>query len=455
MNIQFKLTLWFTGIVATILTIFSAAIYISSDTYRREEFYTRLESRALTTARLLVVVNEVDMNLLRIIDRNSIHALYDEKVLVFDPRDSLVYNSLDDLEIAHSPELIRQVREKGGIQYTQEGIENVGITYKSNQGDYVIFSSAVDRYGRSKLQNLRNVLWTGLAIGIMLTALTGLLFARVVLRPISNMNAEISKINAGNLGQRIDEGNQRDEIAKLAMNFNNMLARLKAAFGIQQQFVSNASHELRTPLAAMSTQLQLMLEKKDLPADYQISLQSLLDDTRTLAALANALLTLAQSDLEKQQLKQGPVRVDETLFAAQNDLLKAHPDYQFTIEYETFPEDESQLLITGSEQLLKTAFLNFMDNACKFSEDHTVDISLGISDTAVRITFKDRGIGILPEEQERVFQAFYRGNNTGGFPKGYGIGLSLCQRIVRLHNGTISLKSTPGQGSCFEVTLFR
>src|SRR5262245_33453556 len=127
MNIRTKLTLRFTVIVATIQLGFSLAIYFLSADYRKEEFFNRLESRAITTARLYVTVKEVDEKLLRIIDKNSIHALFEEKVLVFDPTDKLVYSSLDDLEVEHSPELIHRIRQQGKMEYTQDEIEHLGI----------------------------------------------------------------------------------------------------------------------------------------------------------------------------------------------------------------------------------------------------------------------------------------------------------------------------------------
>lgn len=453
MNIRTTLTLRFTAIVATILIIFSLAVYILSADYRREDFYARLESRAITTARLLVTVKEVDNKLLRIIDQNSIHALFQEKVLVFDEKNNLVYSSLDDLPVNYSTWLINEIRRKKKIEYTRQEVESVGIVFQNGDEEYVVISSAFDRYGRSKLKNLRNVLWTGLFVGILIIIITGIIFAGQVVRPLALMNAEVSSISAGNLSLRIDEGNRRDEIAQLAMNFNSMLLRLESAFEIQQQFVSNASHELRNPLAAITSQLQLTLGKVRTPEEYQRVMQSLLDDTRTLVELTNGLLTLAQSGVEKQRFKFNPVRIDETLFAAQDELGKAQPGYHFLFEYDMLPDDDSMFIIAGNEHLLKTAFLNLMDNACKFSEDHTVRMRFSANARSIDISFIDNGIGIPEPEQEKIFIPFHRAQNAQPFVKGYGIGLSLSRRIIQLHDGNITLRSEPGKGSCFRVSL--
>lgn len=453
MNIRTKLTLRFSAIVATILVVFSLAVYVLSENYRKEEFYARLESRAITTARLFVTVQEVDEKMLRIIDKNSIHAMFQERVLIFNPDNKLIYSSLDDLDVPYSTTLLTEIRKKQKVEYSIDDVEQIGIVYKGDQGDFVVISSAYDRFGRSKLQNLRNVLIAGLFVGILIIVLAGAAFAGQVLQPLARINAEVSNISAGNLSLRIDEGNRHDEIAQLAMNFNDMLHRLESAFEVQQQFVSNASHEMRNPLAAITTQLQLILDKKRTPEEYEQALQSLLDDTQTLVELTNGLLTLAQSGIEKQRFQFVPVRVDEVLFLAQNELGKTHPDYHFIIEYETFPEDESQLTIPGNEQLLKTAFLNLMDNACKFSPDRTVRIQVAANVHSIDVSFSDRGIGVPQEEQELIFNPFYRSSNVQSAIKGHGIGLSLCRRILQLHNSNISIRSSLGSGSCFAVQL--
>lgn len=454
MNIRAKLTLRFSIIVASILILFSISVFLLSDNYRREEFYNRLESRAITTGRLIVKVSEVDMNLLRIIDQNSIHALFEEKVLVFDSSNNLIYNSLDDFPIIYTPELLNDIRQKNRIEYTDNDREVVGIKYTEAGANLVIISSAYDRYGRSKLQNLGQVLIAGLILGIGMIVLSGRIFAQQALRPLALMNAEINTITAGSLNQRVGEGENNDEIAQLAYNFNLMLERLEAAFAIQQQFVTNASHELRNPLAAITSQLQATLRKPRSSEEYQVILKSIYEDSKALADLTNGLLILAQSGIENQRNYFQPVRVDEIIFSAQTELAKNFPRYHFQIGYGELPEDDDALKIMGIEQLLKTAFLNFMDNACKFSPDHSVQVTVFFpSKEVIEICFADRGPGIPASVQDKIFDPFFRASETTSSIKGHGIGLSLCHRIVQLHGGTIRLDTAPGKGSRFYVAF--
>jgi signal transduction histidine kinase len=453
MNIRTSLTLRFSAIVATILTFFCIAVYSLSENYRREEFFSRLENRGLTTARLLVTVKEVDNDLLRIIDRNSIHALYQEKVMVFDSRDSLLYASLDDLDAGYTPALLDRIRNEGKVEYAEGEIEHVGFTFEDNQNHYTVISSAFDRYGRSKLDNLRSVLISGFFIAILLTVVAGYIFAGLALQPLARINEDISNIGGRNLDRRVSEGNGRDEIAQLGINFNKMLHRLEEAFRVQQQFVSSASHELRNPLAAITSQLQLMLEKRRSQTEYEQSLRSLLEDTQTLVELTNGLLLLAQSNVDRQRIAFSTVRVDELIFAAQNELRKAHPTYHFLFEYDALPDDEASLYMQANEHLLKTAFINFMDNACKFSSDHTVRIGVGMQRGVISVAFSDHGEGIPLEEQEMIFTPFFRGQHAHASVPGHGIGLALCHRIVQLHEGEIRVWSEIGKGTRFTVHL--
>ena len=129
------------------------------------------------------------------------------------------------------------------------------------------------------------------------------------------------------------------------------------------------------------------------------------------------------------------------------------PEYHFQIEYDDMPDDESLLVVNGNERLIKTAILNLMDNACKFSKDKTVQVRISSKKDHIEITFIDKGIGIPLEEQEKIFSPFFRASNVPAQNKGYGIGLPLCQRIVLLHNGSLTVESKSGKGSRFRLKL--
>ena len=453
MNIRTRFTWRFSLIVASILIVFSASVYVQSDINRRLEFTTRLENRAISTARLLFQVQEVDSTLLQTIEKNSLHVTAERRVLVYDPENKLVYNSVGDHGPKTDPKLLDRIRRNAKVSFSENGREALGMKYSADGKDYVVIASGYDRYGEEQMRHLRNIMLFCLLVGTGIIALAGRIFVQQALEPLARIKDEILTISSGNLDQRVYEGDKHDEFAQLARDFNQMLERLQAAFKMQQQFVSNAAHELRTPLAVITSQIQAILQKKRSQEEYRQVLQSLFDDAHGLANLTNGLLLLAKSEMEEQRRYFKPVRVDEAIFSAQMELRKNSPDYRFQIEYNELPDEDDALKIMGDDQLLKTAFLNLMDNACKFSSDRTVQVRVSFPDAlTLRVCFSDRGPGIPVEEREKIFEPFYRSVHLSPAIKGYGIGLSLCQRIVQLHEGTLRLEISEQQtGSCFVV----
>jgi signal transduction histidine kinase len=259
-------------------------------------------------------------------------------------------------------------------------------------------------------------------------------------------------ITAQNLSLKLDEGNRKDEIAQLAINFNTVLYRLNKAFEQQKSFVSHASHELRTPLAALKSEIQLGQRFNKNNPEIEEVFSNLFSDTERLISITNNLLFLARSYENMGSMKMAPIHIEDLAFLAKEELLSSHPDYNVVIDYETIPENETQTVIKGNEELLKRVFSNLLDNACKYSSDHQAQILISSDDKSCTVKVKDQGIGISEEDLPHIFNPFFRSSNASELP-GFGIGLSICQRIVELHHGTISVTSEIGRGSEFKVQL--
>ncbi len=195
-----------------------------------------------------------------------------------------------------------------------------------------------------------------------------------------------------------------------------------------------------TITSSITGQLEVALMNDRKPEEYKTVLLSILEDIKSVNSLTNGLLELAQADMDLSRLKMKKVRIDELLWQTRNELLKRHPNYIINIEVEEFPDDEGHLLIMGSEHLLKSALVNIIDNACKFSEKQLVNIYFKTQNETVNISFVDNGIGISEEDLQKIDQPFYRGNNAKSFP-GHGLGLSLTSKIVALHKGKIEIIS--------------
>jgi two-component system heavy metal sensor histidine kinase CusS len=291
-----------------------------------------------------------------------------------------------------------------------------------------------------------------LALGMIAFFVVGRIYAERALNPIKQLVAEIAGISISNLSKRVNEGNGSDEIAQLAISFNAMLARLESAFAAQRNFIANASHEMRTPLTAISGQLEVVLLKERTGEDYRTAVESVLQDIQKLNKLANRLLLLAQTGTDAPEANFKSVRVDDILWEARTDLLKMKQDYSVDVDLDETITDLEELQVLGSDILLKTLVLNLMENGCKYSDDHTVKVSLGIHGKSIKLTFTDNGIGISEADRKQIFEPFFRSNSIRN-RDGHGIGLSLVKRITDLHKGTIQVASELGQGSVFTVSI--
>lgn len=452
MSLRNRLTLQFGLLASIVLGFASIAIYILSSNYRQEEFSHRLVSRGENMAKLLIQIDEIDENLLNIIERDNPVRLPEEEFLIFNFKDSLIYSSEGlDIEMP-TIDFLNEVRLEGRIQLTKDKREIEAFLFTDRYDRFVVIVSAIDIYGKSKLQNLAQVLIIVLVIGMMAFFVLGRIYAERALNPIKQLVAEIAGITISNLNQRANEGNGTDEIAQLAISFNAMLARLEAAFEAQRNFIANASHEMRTPLTAISGQLEVVLMKDRSTDDYKVAVESVLQDIHKLNKLANRLLLLAQTGTDAPEANFISVRVDDIIWEARTELLKRKPEYQIDVELDDTIIDLEELQVRGSDILLKTLVLNLMENGCKYSDNNTIKVSIGIRAKHLELSFSDNGIGISESDLKQIFAPFFRSNSIRN-RDGHGIGLSLVKRITDLHKGTIKVVSELGKGSTFSVSL--
>ena len=219
-----------------------------------------------------------------------------------------------------------------------------------------------------------------------------------------------------------------------------------------KNFIANASHELRTPLTAITGQLEVILMKERNEEEYRETMTSVLDDMKSLNNTSNRLLLLAQASSETSKVDFNPTRIDDLLWQAQQEIVKRNPDYLIEVGFSDTMEEEAQLTVTGNDQLLKTAVGNLMENGCKYSNHHKVQVLIEPKKKVLHVHFSDNGIGISPNDLKQIFEPFHRGSNALGY-KGHGIGLSLVDRIVQLHGGRIEVTSEVGKGTSFKLIL--
>lgn len=449
MKIKHKISLIYTFITASILLIFAATIYFSADKNREKEFYNALYKEAITKVNLLLDANLAAETLQKIYSKNR-EILDEVEVAIYNTNFELMYHDAVEIDVVkETDEMLQEIIDKKRIQFFEGEWQVVGILYTYENQSFIVTAAAYDNYGFLKLKNLKKTLFISFFASLSLIYLAGLFLAKKAFKPVSEMILEAKKITATNLDLRINEGNGKDELAELAITFNEMLNRLENSFDAQKSFVSNIAHELRTPLSALISELEWAVNKNRTEEEYVESIKNSLKDAHKLSRIITSLLNLAKASYDISKIAFKKVRIDEILIEARTEVLKMNSNYKIPFDIQV--KKSNKLLVNGNEYLLKIAFINLMENACKFSENETCIVELKDKASKIQILFKDKGIGIDINEIDKIFKPFYRAEK--GKAMGSGIGLSLTEKIILLHKGKISVHSKPNEGSTFVVNM--
>jgi two-component system, OmpR family, sensor histidine kinase ArlS len=454
MKIKFKIALLFTVLVTLILLILDVSVYYFSSLSRKKEFGDRLRNRALTTTRLLLEVKEIDKPILRKIDSLTMNLLFEERIAIYNNNGELLYSNRAEKSDRQKtdPSLFDKIRNNKEYRFTENENEGVGVVYSDKQNNYIILATAIDKTGIAELKQLKKILLLSGLVGIVITLLVGYFFSINLLRPLIRINREMNDISVQNISKRIEVNIKKDELNELAVTFNSLLERLEVSINNQKRFIANASHELSTPLAAISSQLEVALMQNRSDDEYRNVLTSVHEDVSQLNKLVRKLLELAKAGAGKG-ITLAPVRIDEIVLKTVEEINALHKDYTASITFDEIPEEESLCYIYGNEELLYIAFKNIIENACKYSPAHKAWVTIYIRPDKKIIRIKDEGIGMTPEEVEKIFEPFFRSPKAEQISDGLGLGLSMSSRIIRLHKGEISVDSQPGKESIFTITF--
>ena len=269
------------------------------------------------------------------------------------------------------------------------------------------------------------------------------------LRPIRELSDKIEKVQAQNLADSRIEENQVKELNQLSVSYNRMLERLSDAFEIQRQFTANAAHELRTPLALMQVQLDLYHSNShpDNDADTVQMIKMVTEQNDRLNKMVKTLLDMSEL--------QTVGRDDEIILDALVD--------EVLEDLEPLAEGKNMRLIgkckditmVGSDILIYRLVYNLVENAIKYNHSGgQVTVTADRKEKHVYLSVEDTGTGIPEELKERVFEPFFRVDKSRSRELGgVGLGLALVREIVRVHDGSITVKSNPSGGTIFEVVF--
>ena len=375
-------------------------------------------------------------------------------------------NTSGRVEVSASRQTVGYLPKTGDIQEAlSEGRLSTWIGVDPLTGEHVLSVSTplfymgheiigAMRYVTSLKEVNRRIytsLFTAVFIGLFLicsTALTNLYFIRSIVTPIQDITRAAKKIASGSYGARIERVYD-DEIGELANTINNMSVDLASAERQKTDFISAISHELRTPLTAISGWGEVLLDSGRSDAgEIQKGVRIMLKEAERLTKMVEELLDFSRMEDGRMVMMMEPFDIaselEEVVFMYMNNLsgegVKLHYDA---------PEETPE--ITGDRGRLRQVFLNILDNALKYGGGGgRIDVSLrrGLQDVSVVI--RDYGPGIAPEELPLLKRKFYRGNTNA---RGTGIGLTISDEIVRMHDGSLEVESVPGEGTSVSINL--
>jgi two-component system, OmpR family, sensor kinase len=286
---------------------------------------------------------------------------------------------------------------------------------------------------------------------LALSALGGYWLAARAFRPIDRLTAAAHQIEAEDLHRRVPVPRTADEVQRLALTFNEMIARLEDAFARQRRFVADASHELRTPVAAIRSLTDVALAEPASADEYAAVLRDVNAETERLGSLIADLLALARADDGQTRIEREPVRLD--VLASEVAAIAEPLAAERGITLET--RASQPVTIVGDEPRLIQAVMNLLDNALAYTDPGgSVTVEVAAVNGAALVRVRDCGIGIAPEDLPHIFERFYRADPARDrHATGSGLGLAIADWAIQAHDGAIAAESEPGAGTTFTIEL--
>jgi signal transduction histidine kinase len=462
-SIRFRLSAWYALLLFILIVLLGAGVAFKLEREQRQDVDTRLESTAK-----------------EMVSQFTVSPTPGGAAINVPPPDAFSFPS----------QLIQVVDEKGQVYFSSENLENrtlpiVGgdagasprfdteeldgvrirtLTYPIQLRGRVVGAVNVAEpliQLNQMLRDLRRQILFAAVVGAGLAALAGWFLAGRALKPVDTMVESARSITSQSsanlaLSNRLDVPPAGDELSRLATTFNDMLSRIEVAFNTQRQFVADASHELRTPLTAIRGNVDLVqrqIEREEAATpEVDRTLTDLRRESARMARLIDDLLTLARSESPGGlPLNCETVNLAEIARDAARTAQAAGSGPTISIE------SPDLALVEGDRDRLEQVMLILCENSTRLTPaDGEISLVCSIDGTAARFSVRDTGPGIAPADLPRVFDRFYRADESRERSKGgTGLGLAIARAIVTAHSGQIRVRSEVNKGTIFDVSLPR
>ncbi|MBV8328093.1 ATP-binding protein [Chryseobacterium sp.] len=443
MSLKRKIALTISIAFSLLFGMVMAVIYLSFNDFRRDEFKERFRQRLEFTTHFISKSKDFEEEAPVFFNENSDNILLNEKILIFNNKKELIYSTIKDKNVSWDTLMLNEL-DKKKIIYTEKTVPEIYAALRNINGEnYYILTSAFDTNGKSKLVYLKYLLILAYVMSTLLIGFFSYYFVEKFLRPLEDLNQEISEVTAHKLTTQIPVQQSNDEVSVLAKSFNTMIGRLNDVFQSQKDFTASASHEIRTPITRMAFQLENLIKFEEHSPKTLSALEQIQRDVYQLSDLTNSLLLLTKFDKENIQSIYEEVRIDEVIFEAFEAVEKSYPDLKldFLITEET--SENAFLTISGIQSLMVIVFINLFKNAAVYSDDVEIRVLITETNDCLTIDVISHGDTIPEGEQSKLFEAFTRGNNAQNI-SGSGLGLRIVKRILEYHDADI-LYSSPDE----------
>lgn len=283
---------------------------------------------------------------------------------------------------------------------------------------------------------------------VLVGAVISYIVGSIIIRPMEKFNKAFERLAKGDFSVRILQESRLGEIREMAEHFNRMAYELSQIETLRSDFVASISHEFKTPIAAIEGYAALLQDESLSRDEHDLYISKILANTRQLSNLSSNILTLSKLENQDTALNEKEYRLDEQLRQAVLML-----ESKWNAKEIEFDIELPNVMYYGSERLLYQVWYNIIDNAIKHSNNGgVIKIAINRTENTVSVSIADNGDGMSDEVLKHIFEKFYQGDRSRK-SEGNGLGLALVKRIVELSNGTVSVESEAGKGSCFTVTL--
>lgn len=443
LSITLRVTLLYTLFMVLLTGLSLGFLFHAGAQSRRQTTLDRMQTMAEASRKELEAKDgelEIDRDL-EAFDDGVYLSLYDTAGV---PLYGFVPREFDNSVIFDDGSL-RTVESGGHSWYLydeQITVEDYGPVWVRSIAAADAFNSTLGTLGKTALLVL--------PVFVVLAAVCGYLLTRRAFAPVRQITQTAREIGeGGDLSRRIGLTGRKDEIHTLAAEFDAMFARLEQAFDREKQFTDDASHELRTPTAVILSQSEYALQNTHPQGETRAALESIHAQAARMAALLSQLLMLARADKGRQVVQREPVDLSELVEMVAETEAEQAEARNITVQTELEPG----VTVQGDETLLMRLLINLTENAIRYGRPGgQVKLTLRRQDGEAVGTVEDDGIGIAPEELDKIWQRFWQADpaRSGG---GAGLGLSMVRWIAQAHGGRVTVQSEPGKGSVFTFFL--